>query len=855
MADLAASGQQRDSAFRRVTNRRRAALAVTLILIATLLTGQAEAQTETIRLSIALYPGFDVNAPRTQAIFDDFEAAHPGVEVVPVVPDPVGYFAHPADSGFEAYLQGLEDIIPGFDPYIRQADVLFMFSGELTVEATHAGYVLDLLPLAHADAELDTSDFYPGAWESFQWDGGLWAFPTAARPVTWIYDPAAFDAAGLSAPDEDWTIADFDHALRTLAEQYPAGFYNFIGDDLLLKAFLPDPLYDGNVIPNSPQLQSDPAVALIETIAALEESGALSMQLPAQNAEAFPLQLTDYLFIVGQENQRSTVNWQFAPLPGNRAGAEIQSFVVNAGTAHPELAYELIKYLSTQPEIFISSGGGMLPVRRSLLPLMEDFGYFQSYQLEDERYETVLSQMETIIPFSEMRFTEDLSAALYAVLFEDQAVDAALFQKQQAAEQNLEDATAYRETLNLAVNPLEAATDSELTLRFGVSPFVASHIIDEQWDQLNALFNEQTAQSIYVEVMTIDTLDEASEDFDCFYELFDVSALIGPTEVLELTPLIDADAAFTQEDLLPQVWTTLQDDNAIYGYPIALYPQVLWALPDFSPVDAEWTTEQFTEAFQNHQDLQTNTPFLVINGFDNAPVMMLAASFGVVTLDDPAAVEALKQVLDPIRTGEFSNPFLQTSSGGINLSAPLIADSLLNASLYTDQGYVPLLYPRNSSYSPVAFSTGYGFISAGTDQALIDACYTWFGVLAEHSQVLSGLPVTRSVDTWQGDDASHRLYEALVARLVDPTVVVFAGQLEVVGNTELQVRRLWLDQALRRYITDETTLETALAELQQQTEDYRRCMEDTDEPQREVSCALTIDPTLEGDPILAGLEN
>src|SRR5690606_49747 len=97
------------------------------------------------------------------------------------------------------------------------ADVLYVSNDNLSIEATLAGAFLDLSPLAAGDPDLNVEDFFPGAYESFQWDRGLWALPISMDVQIVIYDPAAFDAAGLAYPDEGWTLEDFARADRELS--------------------------------------------------------------------------------------------------------------------------------------------------------------------------------------------------------------------------------------------------------------------------------------------------------------------------------------------------------------------------------------------------------------------------------------------------------------------------------------------------------------------------------------------------------------------------------------------------------------------------------------------------------------
>jgi ABC-type glycerol-3-phosphate transport system substrate-binding protein len=116
-----------------------------------------------------------------------------------------GYNVQLIDAGFPFFSLppvGLDAHFDSVAEYVSQADVLLLYASSLSVEATRAGYFLDLAPLAQGDSTLYPDDFYPAAWESFQWDGGVWGLPASLDVLTFHYNPAEFDAAGLAYPSD-----------------------------------------------------------------------------------------------------------------------------------------------------------------------------------------------------------------------------------------------------------------------------------------------------------------------------------------------------------------------------------------------------------------------------------------------------------------------------------------------------------------------------------------------------------------------------------------------------------------------------------------------------------------------------
>ncbi len=71
-----------------------------------------------------------------------------------------------------------------------------------------AGHIRDLTPFIAADADFQQQDFYPGILRSWTLNEKIYALPTFFRPKLIYYNPAVFDAAGLSYPRPEWTWDD-----------------------------------------------------------------------------------------------------------------------------------------------------------------------------------------------------------------------------------------------------------------------------------------------------------------------------------------------------------------------------------------------------------------------------------------------------------------------------------------------------------------------------------------------------------------------------------------------------------------------------------------------------------------------
>ncbi|MCG8353839.1 MAG: extracellular solute-binding protein, partial [Chloroflexales bacterium] len=80
---------------------------------------------------------------------------------------------------------------------------------------------LDLQPLIDADAAFALDDYPPVLLESYRSGAGLHGLPLAVQLPLLNYNQTAFAAAGLAAPNRDWSIDDFRTAAQQLTD--PSG--------------------------------------------------------------------------------------------------------------------------------------------------------------------------------------------------------------------------------------------------------------------------------------------------------------------------------------------------------------------------------------------------------------------------------------------------------------------------------------------------------------------------------------------------------------------------------------------------------------------------------------------------------
>ncbi|MCD7945692.1 MAG: sugar ABC transporter substrate-binding protein [Clostridiales bacterium] len=88
------------------------------------------------------------------------------------------------------------------------ADVFWMHVQEAE-KYMSGGILLDLTPYIEADEDIDMSNYYEGAVETFAYDGAYYGIPKDHDINVILYNKAIFDEYGFDYPDETWTWDTF----------------------------------------------------------------------------------------------------------------------------------------------------------------------------------------------------------------------------------------------------------------------------------------------------------------------------------------------------------------------------------------------------------------------------------------------------------------------------------------------------------------------------------------------------------------------------------------------------------------------------------------------------------------------
>ncbi|MEP7290305.1 MAG: extracellular solute-binding protein [Chloroflexota bacterium] len=830
-------------------------------------------------------------------VFAEFEQQHPGVDVVFVISGDSMYY------GSAAF--GVEEHLDGVETYAGKADVLYVDSYNLSVDATRAGYFLDLSPLVSSDSSFDSDDFFPAVWESFQWDDGIWALPVSASLNVLIYKPAAFDETGLAYPNESWTIDDFIHAVETLSvmnsrgEVTTPGFLNWGASGLLFRALLGHGFYDDTTFPAEPHFQDSELESILTTWSDAERAGFTGNNFSGTSDDV-PMSINGLWSLSNNISSDPADATAAVLLPGGVAGLSVQGFGVSRGTQNPDLAYELVKYLSSNV-LVANRFFGDAPARRSLVGVEVDDPNFFVPQIKPEVATLRDEALENALPASELRFSDYINSALNSMNPDGDNLDAfsALQQAENDAITNLQTAAERRETANVFVagpTPTPVLNAGEVSIKFSIGSNISPLPNREQWEQEVQAFvadDPQVGQIVFE--AGFGSPEQYIEDgADCFYVPYNLVASLDPGMVLNLDPFMDADPTFDESDFIGGALTQVRRDNMTWAYPLTVQPEVLWY--DTEKFDEAgvpypeegWSVEQFNDALQALQiDPEDPPPFSP--GYGNTYLLLLAAAYGGVPLDyrtdpptvnfdDPASVDALRQVLDLAKAGYINYDALADfNGGGYNgqqtiYNEPLSSLSWRLQNQIVDSGgelvdpYQLTTFPRGTQFTGVAYALGTGYISAGSPNP--DACYRWLTELANHPDLFTALPARRSAigafeeSTAYGEQLAD-VYNEIDTLLQDPNTIPlqtqFGGGSVSLGSWILPV---WLNKAMDAYVLEDADLEAELADAQMFADTYSECIADipiipsaelaqmgtaesTAYYEQYTDCAVRVDPSLE----------
>ena len=527
-----------------------------------LLPVHAQAQPVTLTLLVPAWMQNTLNP----AFFEPFEAAHPGVSVELA-----------RDPGVPGFLYGAQDVkgyLEVVQQYVSAADVVFISGDQfnMTPEATQAGLFLDLGPLVAADPNLAPEDFYAPIWQSCQWDQGIWLLPFSAGVNVLVYDVSAFDRAGLAYPHDGWTMTDIENTAQALYRDSGGtmpGFITLDRLDALLYSLTGEPFYDPDDPALTPRFTTPALQELVQAWVNFESEGVATRFGGDYNA--IPLKIETPFRLL---NETDTQPYAISLLPGGRAALTMRGFAVSAGTQQPELAYELVKYLSLTSQL-----ASLFPMdSHARQSLSNNFASFPP-----EIQPLLQRALANAIPGPQLRYGAYITEAVSLVTGGSTDVLTALQEAESRAIEFSHYAAEQGDSINVIITEPRAqaqAGPGEITLQFGVNVPFPPLPNAELWDRVIADFVAADPQVGQVNLVIQPGAPQSFEDADCYFYSTNQLPVLDLTTIRNLDPLLAADPDFDVQDVLPGVMQQVQRDELTWAYPFVIQPSVLWYNPD-----------------------------------------------------------------------------------------------------------------------------------------------------------------------------------------------------------------------------------------------------------------------------------
>ncbi|GAB4524152.1 MAG: hypothetical protein OHK0046_38680 [Anaerolineae bacterium] len=779
-------------------------------------------------------------------IFERFEQQNPGIHIVVEGVEDY-YFTTPAadpDAHFDELYA-----------YAQQADVLYIAPSTISQFSTDTGYLLDLSPLMQSETSFNLDDFHPAMIDAFQWNNGTWAVPIFGSPVMLLYDRTAFDAIGLQYPNSNWTFDDFASVAIALTEFDANGDpiapgVPLLDPSIIYTIFNPDaPLIDTTQFPTQPAIYRPELLEFFSAYLPLFDE-TMPMGGNFNNRPLQVAKLTQRYIVETDQGQ----DWQIALLPGNSMQMDVTGLAVSAGTQHPEVAFELINYLTSDPAFVQSLAVQSYPARRSVVEA-DEFSYIEFQEDERALFEVGL---ERAIPTSQthyFRFIQPVSRGL-------QDMGETLTSAQLQAEAVLSMALERRSNSQVIVEPADSLPDignNQSILHFGVSTPSGNVINQSLWNDVIADFIANNPHIDHVELTTLTNIADA-ESQDCYTLLRNPtrSDNIGGATLLSVDPLMMADPDFDPNDFIGDTLAQVSRDGMILVYPLTIQPMTLrynrmiFAQADIPEPSEDWSIDAFVDVLQR---LSQRDPQLTPRLNSGRTILMLTAVFGgrpydlsteppVFSLTDPVNAIPLRQALDLVRDGllTYERIELLGDNPEIITGAAITTDSILG----TSEGQM-LNFPSGSIYTPVSYVVTTALINRDATEP--QACYDFIDLVSRTPGMIPGIPVRQSLledplfTAAFGQDRADSA-RAYVEQISATDAVNFPDTSGGAYSLRTLLEQMWMHDLFNRYVLDGENFDTLLTETESNILAYRECTANVDQTDvRELTdCVVAISP-------------
>jgi ABC-type glycerol-3-phosphate transport system substrate-binding protein len=723
---------------------------------------------------------------------------------------------------------------------------------------------LDLTPLANA-ADFDAADFPAGLL--YAADGAIRHLPAGIDVAFVAYNKTSFDNAGLPHPTPDWTWEEFLSLAAQLTERYgdltvQYGWADGLNPYGLVGAGLSTSLADYATNPPTPRLAEDEVVtAITRYLNLFGDNGVAPTPLSAFSAPAETQSLIQdrraamWLASSVTLDGYGSLNVGVLPLPiingqtDRRLYLFGQGFAVSAATQHPQIAWQLLEFLSRQPGYYDE----VMPARTSV---RQATGFWDGLRPEVASLVEQYLDRSFALPYAPTR--EAVRRAVVAALLEETDLTDALVREEMALQEVL-----AGETEPLGAVVAEAAPVSGSIL------FIIDGLNVERDRALAQAFEAENPH-LRVEVSPAQWTHVSGEGFrsiDRGYggrqaDCFTYGPLQTETEAaraLALDALLELDPTISRDDFYPIALSPFVRDGAVVGLPYYFQTYLLGydtALFDAAGVaypEADWTLAEFLETavtLTTGEGREKQYGY-VPHQADYFDALLFLLAFGVDLLDhsvDPPtanfdtsdAAEALRWYVALSETYGVKPVYLTNSYdfarfGTImdRLAERRALFSARRGAMWINDGSESegayrtptaaieerqyTLFPTAPGVEAALPATATGlYISAETEQR--EACWQWLTFLLEHDTGYA-IPARQSVAQSEafrlraGPATEMMLQNA--ARLQPQQLALLPEWMNLWG---------WYSIALTRVLEEDMTAEEALAVTQAEFELYYDCV-------------------------------
>jgi multiple sugar transport system substrate-binding protein len=726
-----------------------------------------------------------------QPLIEAFHENHPDIRVV-FVPYQDGYtFDRDGMEAVAAYAD--TTVLPGRDRVIAGAP-----------------YLLDLTPFVETEPAFQPDDFWSGALTGCQTaDGRQVGIPVDLEPAVLLFDPQAFDDAGLAYPAPGWYWEDFRSAVDGLSHppRYAFADASYAPDWLLTSGALLLPVIDEAIGRSDGRIDTgtlEPALAwYFEAL----EKGHL---YPTHEAGAGEAQDWGALFASGQPPLwiGGANSWiaqgpaietaGVAPFPiredNDRTTPVIPNCgVISAGSAHPRAAWQWLDFLSRQ---WIPAGD---PARVPAVPPRQSVAEANAYWDSIPQAVRPAYQYAVRHGWYGSAHPEALERAM-GILLEvadgEHDLRAAL---DQIAAMPVEAVESGRAAESVAVaRPPAADPANRTTIRY------FTYAVLQSAAQYQALSDEfaRAHPDIRIQLPSTsspndfpdspdDQLAFFSEQYDCFEARPPNPAAVQ--RLLDLDPLFEGDSLFLRDDFYPGQLEAFTRDGALYAIPVSVQPNRMFYNADLlqarglEPPDNDWTFDDFialAAAASGELDGVHRYGFLPYGSSDltwllaGRNVRWVEERAGLLTVDvnQPEAAAAFEWLQEMASAGVFApvTPASENageaivdwvSSGNVAFWTAMEEDVWYRNAAQGSGfavGSAPL--PHTAESSPLVVRLAGLYISANTAQPA--ACWEWLKFLAERPAAFEGFPVHKSVSASPAFEASAGAARAATYRAI-----------------------------------------------------------------------------------------